>query len=87
MPEAKSKCNGLISSAGEISRQPIVDAAMWFFVTTLKQAYSEDEQEGQKKYRVYSLREREQGSKQRPSLASASQVPAFGPCLHCDDAL
>ena len=86
MPEAKSICNGLISSAGEISRQPIVDSAMWFLVTMLKQAYSEDEQEGRNtKCAVY--REKEQGSKQRPSMASASHVPAFGPCLDCDDAL
>lgn len=84
MPEAKSKCNGLISSAGEISRQPIVDAAMWFFVTTLKQAYSEDEQEGQKK-KKYSVQF--VASSVLPWLLLPKfllSVPAFTVMMHFD---
>lgn len=89
MPEAKSKCNGLISSAGEISRQPIVDAAMWFLVTTLKQAYSEDEQEGQKK--KYSVQFAEKESKAASSVLPwlllpkfLLSVPAFTVMMHFD---
>lgn len=91
LPEAKSKCNGLISSAEEISKQPIVDSAMWFLVTTLKQAYNEDEQEGQKE--IQSVQFTEKKSKAAISVLVLPwlllpkfllSVPALTVMMHCD---
>lgn len=55
LPEAKLKRNGLISKAGEISRQFNNVSFMQLLVTTLRQVYNEYEQEGRNKYKMHSL--------------------------------
>jgi hypothetical protein len=41
LPGAKLKSFGLISLAGEISKQPSIDSVMWLLVFTLTKIYNE----------------------------------------------